>query len=376
MRVIIAIALKDLKLLFQDKSGSFFVFGFPLLMAVFFGFIFAGGGDGKVNPMKVVVADADSTTASIEFVAQLTKTGAVKAIAVSEEEAISRVRRGKATAYLIIPEGFAANKMGMFSGNPPEIVVGIDPSRKAQAGMLIGMLQKAGFAGLQGMFGGGGSGNSMTPVAIDVQDVSVNRTGPKNSFDITFPQSIVWLLIGTATAFGVSLVTEKTRGTLFRLQAAPIKPGLIILGKSLASFISTISGAAVLTLIFVTVFNITINSWPFVAMAFVSAAICTSGVVVLISVMGKTEASAGGIGWAVMLFMAMTGGGMVPLIAMPSWMQTLGNVSFIKWAVLAVEGGSWRGFSFAEMLLPCGILIGIGLLSGIVGTVVFRKNYL
>lgn len=375
MRVIIAIALKDLKLLFQDKSGSFFVFGFPLLMAVFFGFIFAGGG-GEVNPMKVVVADADSTTASIEFVDQLSKTGAVNVIAVSEEKAISTVRRGKATAYLIIPEGFAANKMGMFSDNPPEIMVGIDPSRKAEAGMLIGMLQKAGFAGLQGMFGGGSSGKSMTPVAIEVQDVSVNRTGPKNSFDITFPQSIVWLLIGTATAFGVSLVTEKTRGTLFRLQAAPIKPGSIILGKSLASFISTISGAAVLTLIFVTVFNVTINSWPLVAMAFISAAICTSGVVVLISVMGKTEASAGGIGWAVMLFMAMTGGGMVPLIAMPPWMQTMGNVSFIKWAVLAVEGSSWRGFSLVEMMLPCGIMIGIGLLSGVIGTLVYRKNYL
>jgi ABC-2 type transport system permease protein len=160
------------------------------------------------------------------------------------------------------------------------------------------------------------------------------------------------------------------------LQAAPIKPGLIILGKSLASFISTISGAAALTLIFVTVFNVTISSWPFVALAFISAAICTSGVVVLISVMGKTEASAGGIGWAVMLFMAMSGGGMVPLMFMPSWMQTLGNVSFIKWAVLAVEGGAWRGFSLAEMLLPCGIMIGIGLLSGIVGTKVFRKNYL
>ena len=375
MRVIIAIALKDLKLLFQDKSGSFFVFGFPLLMAVFFGFIFAGGG-GEVNPMKVVVADADSTTASIEFVDQLSKTGAVNVIAVSEEKAISTVRRGKATAYLIIPEGFAANKMGMFSDNPPEIMVGIDPSRKAEAGMLIGMLQKAGFAGLQGMFGGGSSGKSMTPVAIEVQDVSVNRTGPKNSFDITFPQSIVWLLIGTATAFGVSLVTEKTRGTLFRLQAAPIKPGSIILGKSLASFISTITGAAVLTLIFVTVFNVTINSWPLVAMAFISAAICTSGVVVLISVMGKTEASAGGIGWAVMLFMAMTGGGMVPLIAMPPWMQTMGNVSFIKWAVLAVEGSSWRGFSLVEMMLPCGIMIGIGLLSGVIGTLVYRKNYL
>ena len=74
----------------------------------------------------------------------------------------------------------------------------------------------------------------------------------------------------------------------------------------------------------------------------------------------------------VLLIMAMVGGGMVPLIAMPSWMQTFSNISFVKWTILAVEGAVWRGFSLQEMCLPCGILLGIGLLCFFAGTRIFR----
>ena len=45
----------------------------------------------------------------------------------------------------------------------------------------------------------------------------------------------------------------------------------------------------------------------------------------------------------------------VPLFAMPSWMAQAGNVSPVKWAVIALEGAVWRGFSLAEMALPLGI---------------------
>ena len=56
---------------------------------------------------------------------------------------------------------------------------------------------------------------------------------------------------------------------------------------------------------------------------------------------------------------------------MPSWMQALSHVSPVKWAILAMEGAVWRGFSFNEMLLPCGILVGVGLLCFAIGVRAF-----
>ena len=43
MRALIAIAQKDLRLLFRDKGDVFFTFVFPVILAVFFGFVFGEG---------------------------------------------------------------------------------------------------------------------------------------------------------------------------------------------------------------------------------------------------------------------------------------------------------------------------------------------
>ena len=49
-----------------------------------------------------------------------------------------------------------------------------------------------------------------------------------------------------------------------------------------------------------------------------------------------------------------------PLAFMPGWMQTVSNISPVKWGILALEGAIWRDFTLTEMLLPCSILLGIG----------------
>lgn len=60
------------------------------------------------------------------------------------------------------------------------------------------------------------------------------------------------------------------------------------------------------------------------------------------------------------MILAMIGGGTIPLFVMPPLMQTMSGISPFKWAILAVEGAIWRGFTPREMLLPCGILLALG----------------
>ena len=96
------------------------------------------------------------------------------------------------------------------------------------------------------------------------------------------------------------------------------------------------------------------------------------GVMMLLSVLGKTERSADGIGWAVMLVFAMIGGGMFPLFIMPDWLEVLSNVSPIKWSILALEGAIWRDFTFRELLQPYLVLAAFGLVSFFIGARLFR----
>jgi hypothetical protein len=64
-----------------------------------------------------------------------------------------------------------------------------------------------------------------TPLKLTSVSVARERRGPQNAFDITFPQGVIWGLIGCMMTFGMSLVTERTHGTLVRLRSAPLSRG-------------------------------------------------------------------------------------------------------------------------------------------------------
>lgn len=114
--------------------------------------------------------------------------------------------------------------------------------------------------------------------------------------------------------------------------------------------------------------------WDLVVMSVVSIGICFVGMMLPLSLIGKTEQAVSGAVWGVCTVMAMFGGGMIPVIFMPDFVQTLSNYDPVKWAVYSMEGAIWRGLSFAEMLLPCGILIAVGLVAGAIGMVAISRH--
>lgn len=434
MRSILALAKKDLTLLLRDKAGFFFVFFFPLIYAVFFGTIFSGEGGG-MSALSVALVDEDGTDASRAFTEKLQAAPELKVDIASHEDAVSMVRKGQRAAYILLPAGFETARGRIMRGESLRIEVGLDPGRKAESGLLQGVVTQYAFQILQDLFqdrealktqvrgamdefaaddelnpltklvlnrffesmvtffdelpantdtadASGVAGvededegllSGWQPVRVDFESVVRKKEGlPKSSYDITMPQAFVWVFLGCAAAFGVSLVTERTRGTMLRLRSAPITLGQILAGKALACFTMSMAALIVLFAFFYFVFSVRPNSYPMLIFAFVSSALAFVGVMMLIAVLGKTEAAAGGIGWALLLIMAMIGGGMIPLVMLPSWMGTVSHVSFVKWTVLAMEGAVWRGFSFAEMMLPCGILIAIGAVCFIVGVKLFK----
>jgi ABC-2 type transport system permease protein len=63
----------------------------------------------------------------------------------------------------------------------------------------------------------------------------------------------------------------------------------------------------------------------------------------------------------------------VPLMFMPQWLVRFSDISPVKWAILAIEGPLWRGFSASEMLLPCAILLAIGMAGLLLGARAFGQ---
>jgi len=135
MNEIIALALKDLRLLLRDKAGFFFTFFFPLIYATFFGVIMSSMGGPEDNSLEVVVVDQDGSDSSRGFVTDLKSSSAMKIDELSDQQAaMDLVRRGKRLAYVMIPPGFAEARKRMFWGDPPKLEVGIDPVRLWRGG--------------------------------------------------------------------------------------------------------------------------------------------------------------------------------------------------------------------------------------------------
>jgi ABC-2 type transport system permease protein len=364
MGKIAALAFKDLRLLVRDKAGFFFTFFFPLIIAVLFGTIFSGGDHTSAIP--IILIDEDGSPASRAFADTLAAAPELKVHAATREQALATVRRGRVVAYVALKPGFGEASGRLFSGAPPAVELGADPARKADAGMLEGILIKYASKRFQDLFANP-EVRSFQPLSIDKVDVAVMRIGPTSAYAITFPQGIIWGFIGVTAAFGISIVTERVRGTLLRLQVAPIARWQILAGKALACFIAAVSVSVGLLALAYFAFGVHPGSWPLLALAVISSVLSFVGLMMLLSVLGKTEEAASGIGWAVLLILSMIGGGMIPYFFMPSWMSKVSHFSPVKWSVMAMEGAIWRHYSLAEMLLPCGILVGTGVVFFAIG---------
>lgn len=414
MTPMISLAVKDLRILLRNKGRIFFTFIWPVIVTVLFGLAF-GGGDDSATKVKIALVDEDNTDGSRAFARELEES--FELTPMERPAAENAVRLGQRTGYIVLTPGFGVASERMFYGEPKQIELGVDPARRAEAGMIEGLLMKHAAADMQKLFSDPNASSRMVdkalgeiqnapaaevasvqrflgelkafvntpqsqatassqsqwqPLKIVARDIARERRGPANAFDITFPQGVIWGLIGCMMSFGISLVTERTHGTFVRLRMAPLTRAQILGGKALACFSAI---AIVEAVLFAVAWNFGVRptSIAMLLLALASAAVCFVGFMMLIAGLGRTEETAGGAAWAVLMPLAMFGGAMVPTFVMPAWMQSIGYISPVRWAMLAIEGGVWRNFSIAEMAMPCAILIGIGVTCFALGTRALRE---
>ncbi len=429
-------ALKDLKLLSRDKVGLFFMLGFPILMGIFFGFVMGNiGGGSKSTKLAIAVVDEDNSPMSDKFVAALEKVESLEVTKLDRAVAQDRVRQGNLLAMIAIPKKFGETA-GIMWADAPKLQLGLDESRQAETAMLEGMVMqsmgdlisarfqdpnamrgflddaKKGIAAvesmspatkllLSGMMGSFDSAfDSLTklqtdgdasqgPMAngiqlADIERLDVTRKLEPGSqaalikkinsrWDISFPQSMVWGVLGCVAGFATLTVRERTLGTLTRLQVAPIARWQILAGKGVGCFLAVL-GVIALMMTVGTALGMRPKSWPLLALAAVCTAYCFVGIMMVLSLFGKTEQATGGAAWGALSVMAMFGGGMIPIAFMPDFMAKLSNFDPVKWAVQSVEGAIWREFTLAEMAKPCGILIAVGTVSLAIGSFVITKR--
>ncbi|CAG1009116.1 Linearmycin resistance permease protein LnrN [Phycisphaerales bacterium] len=417
MSAVLALAIKDLRLLGRDWANAFFTFLFPLLLAMFFGWVFSGMyGDEAAGKLEVALVNLDGRPASAAFAKDLTDDEALDVRpAATREEGETMVRKRQVGACVIIPKDFEDNAGSIFAGKTLEIEAVVDPTRSAESGLLTGKLNEIAFRQMQRTFSdpaamkksfdsaraslatsegisgsqrtllnqmfdsitrttesfdtgqpGDGAASGMAgwrPIAVKVHKLESTATGPKmptSSYAVSFPQGVVWGLLGCVMAFAVSIVTERTGGTLLRLTTAPIAKGQILAGKALACFISCLIVQGLLILLAMGPFGVAVPNWGLLLLVVFLTSFGFTGLMMLLAGLSRTEGGAQGLGRAVVLILAMIGGGSIPLFFLSKSVQMLARISPFTWATISIEGVLWRGFSLQDLALPGAVLVCFG----------------
>jgi ABC-2 type transport system permease protein len=437
MRTVLTMAMKDLRLMSRDWLGMFFIIGFPIAMGLFFG-QFMGTFDTKRVSLNIAVVDEDNTPMSARFIESLRSSGNIEIETADRAKAIDRVRRGQLVGMIAIPAGFGETaglpwlkgpaievgidpsrgaESGMLQGlimqavgkmmadrfqDPASMRTLVDKSRKdiessAQISpvmrpVLLSMMSSldsfmkslAAAQATEAANGGGSKAKIPEFQMARIETLDVTREIPKGSteslvrrvrskWDISFPQAMMWGVLACAAGFAITLVRERKQGTLMRLQVAPVTRTQVLAGKATACFLAVL-GVIVVMLALGIWLGMRPRNFAWLVLAAVSIAFCFVGIMMLMSVIGKTEESVSGAAWSANMLMAMFGGGMVPLLFMPGFMKMLSNFSPVKWSILALEGSIWRGFTLGEMVVPCAVLIGIGAVCLAIGARVLSRS--
>jgi ABC-2 type transport system permease protein len=410
---IFALTRKDLVIWSRNRASVFFTLAWPLVIALFFGMVFGGGG-GRSATLRLGLVLEDAHPSARAFAERLAAHEGLLVEPVSRAQAEERIRRGSMSFALVVPEGFGGSILRFFNGEVPALRLLFDPARRSERGLIEGLLFHAAFATAfaeveRALFAAPSpqtalrevSAGMPAPVAaaferflealaafraevarsdaalrmeasfvptlpFTAEAIAATGMRPPDGFAVSFIQAMFWALLGAMMSMLSELVRERMTGTFERLRASPASPGEILLGSALSAWLLMLLALGLLALL---AFLIGIRpSDPLKLLAAAAAAsFAFTGLTLLFASAGDSMQAVHGTTWAVMLPLAMVGGAMVPLFLLPSWLATLSHLSPVKWTVLALEGAYWRQMGWAELAPALATLLGIGLLAALLG---------
>ena len=175
----LALVRKDLKLFFNNRRAVIVGLVVPILLASFFGYLFGGqGGNAETSKVPVLVIDQDGSDISRGLVTQLSGDKNLDVKASTLDAAREAVRKGKATAAIVIPKNFGRDAgRALFTGSSetgssetgekkPELGVLYDPSHHVELGMVKGILSGAVMQSVSKEMFSGRSGREMVDESL------------------------------------------------------------------------------------------------------------------------------------------------------------------------------------------------------------------
>ncbi|MBL9019939.1 MAG: ABC transporter permease [Myxococcales bacterium] len=309
---------KDVRLLLRDRGALISLFALPIIFMIVFGSIFKVGGGGSGRDIDVPIQFADGDRRGEQIVRTLDEAPGFTPVRVSAaDEVRARVASEGARAGLVVPPA-----------GPIELVIDLSAPLQVRAPVEQSLTAHV----IRALF----------PLAAEMTSVVQSKSPPGLAAPVETPSSFQLTVPGNAVLFGffIALTTamaflgERKTGTWRRLLAAPVRRSTALLATLVPYFLVGCCQLAFLFGVGVLAFGMKVAG-SVVALIVLSLAVvwCAVALGLLFASVASTEKQLGGIGSVVLLVMGMLGGAMIPRIAMPPFMKSLGLGIPHSWAL-------------------------------------------
>ncbi len=336
----------------NDWRSLAMMFITPIIGIMVFGVAFSGDVSGvrvivvnhdegyQIPPSTVPVSLADAIAANLD--PDVLKVDYLA----TEEEGVSRVESGHAYGLVIFPENFTRDvyEKALDPTLPLDtrVRVRLDRSNVTVANSITkavsdAMLKATSLLGME------------AAVTVDTGDAIYAKDATFRDFFVPGIMAFVVFML-TFILTLLAFVSERTSGSLERLQVTPLRESELVLGYALAFSIIAILQTVILLVVMVQVFNIMIVGSVFLAFLVIAMlAVLSLSLGILCSSLAKREAQAIQFLPLVALPIFLLGGVFWPLEAIPTYLRPLSYAIPPTYAINATRSVVLRGWGLSDI---------------------------
>jgi len=389
---------KDLILFFHDQRSVILTFLLPVILITLFAFAYGsiGAYNGRSEPVKLMVADMDQTSASKEIIYRIDSLEDINIVISDSAKSKELVIKGKFAGALIINKGFQ-DSLEAGKATPIELVY--DRSRE----MEIGILQQNIFRTVMSSAGEIVFKKSIEKylqtqfphidksISDNILRASIKNSnytpvikwtsivGEKNDTKLGLIQAVagtaILMLLFSVAGVGTSILEEKENGTINRLLYSPLKGSAILYGKMLFAFFISILQLTSMFLFAWLIFNMDLSvNIPALILMIIATAFAVSSLGIFLAAVAKTRQQAQNLSTIIILVMSAIGGSMIPLFIMPSILQKIALLSVNYWGIQGFYDIFWRSLPLVAILPKILLLMSIGIVLTLASIQLFKKR--
>ena len=385
----------------------------PFAMTALIGMVFdpGSGGETQLPPIKVLLVDHDQNLASKFLIGafdQKQLKDMFQATTVSEAEGEKLMKKGKASAMIIIPENFSLDLAGQ---KPSRLLVVKNPGEEFLPAVVeeFANTMAIGFSALAQVFADelkiikmvGGSAlekisfaeltpflemsrikfmavkKYLSPLRIGLKTSTIAKPGataaaPKgfNIFAFILPGMLVMFLLFIVEASMREIQNERADGKIRRMMFSPLTTRELMLARIFSGWLLGLLVCSLAMAVGALVFRIEWGNYLWLLVLVAVTAFWSAAFFGMLNAFFRNKNQAGAFASPIILVSAAFGGSMLPLEQIPSGMRWLAKLTVNNWFIM----GCREVVSGAFPLASTAVLLGSGLLFAAVAVIALQRR--